>query len=155
MKIEFDNALNEAGWELVSELRKFGDVNGHMFNNIKQCLKSAIEVYLSESEKVKPIPQTKEVEWVNGDIAIYEGKEALVIAYHPHHPSVVIELPCNEYLNVLSSELSKPETQEDREKRERDEKKAIDVNAMCLSVVSLKLSQAVALYDAGYRKGGG
>lgn len=65
-KVEFDNALNEAGWAMIHELQKFGGVGGRMFNNMKPCLKVAIEKYLSESDKEKPVPQTKEVEWVNG-----------------------------------------------------------------------------------------
>lgn len=74
MKIEFDNALNEAGWALVRELNKYGDISGNMFNNLKPSLKIAIERYMSEKEKEQPIPQTnietleeKEVEWVNVD----------------------------------------------------------------------------------------
>lgn len=46
--IEYDNALNEAGWEMVTKLQELGPLTGEQFNNMKSCLKSAIEKYLSK-----------------------------------------------------------------------------------------------------------
>lgn len=62
IEVNYDNALNEAGWVLIEELRKFGDVNGHQFNHIKPSLKLAIEKYLNSSPShvaTKPKPRTK------------------------------------------------------------------------------------------------
>lgn len=66
-----------------------------------------------------PIPQNKEVEWVNGDFAIYEGSIVMVIAYHPKHPVIVVETSTEEYINVGICDLSKPETEAERVERER------------------------------------
>lgn len=63
--------------------------------------------------------QTKEVEWENGDFAIYEGSVVMVIAYHPKHPVIVVETSTEEYINVGICDLSKPENQQQREDRER------------------------------------
>ena len=46
--VEYDNALNEAGWEMVTKLQELGPLTGEQFNNMKSCLKSAIEKYLSK-----------------------------------------------------------------------------------------------------------
>jgi hypothetical protein len=50
-KVEFDDALNEAGWVLLDEIMKYQEVDPHLFNNLKVCLKLAIEVYLTEKAK--------------------------------------------------------------------------------------------------------
>ena len=51
MNVEFDNALNDAGLAMIDEMRKYGDFDWGVFNNIKPCLKVAIEKYLEEKEK--------------------------------------------------------------------------------------------------------
>lgn len=53
VEIEFDNALNEAGWDLLDKIGNFQHVEPHLFNNLKGCLKSAIETYLTALEKEK------------------------------------------------------------------------------------------------------
>ena len=50
IEIHFDNALNEAGWCLISKLQESGEVSGKQFNNIKSYLKLAIETYLNHSD---------------------------------------------------------------------------------------------------------
>ncbi|AUR91255.1 hypothetical protein NVP1158O_28 [Vibrio phage 1.158.O._10N.261.45.E12] len=60
-----------------------------------------------------------DVEWNNGDFAIYEGSVVMVIAYHPKHPVIVVETSTEEYINVGICELSSPETPQQREERER------------------------------------
>lgn len=45
VKIEYDDALNEAGWTLLEEIQKYQQVDGHLFNNLKSFLKAAIEKY--------------------------------------------------------------------------------------------------------------
>lgn len=71
-KVEFDNALNEAGWVMISELQEHGELNGGMFNAMKACLSVAIDTYLAEKGKEVPTetPEEKEaldtikqVEW--------------------------------------------------------------------------------------------
>lgn len=51
VEIDYDDALNEAGWVLLDEIGKFQKVEGHLFNNMKGCLKAAIEKYLAEQLK--------------------------------------------------------------------------------------------------------
>lgn len=50
IEIEWDDALNSAGWELYAEISKFQPVDAFLFNNLKGCLKIAIEEYLSKKE---------------------------------------------------------------------------------------------------------
>lgn len=47
VEIEYDDALNQAGWELYEMISKFQHVEPRLFNNMKGCLKAAIETYLS------------------------------------------------------------------------------------------------------------
>lgn len=47
VNITFDSALNDASWTLLDEIGKFQKVEGHLFNNLKGCLKVAIETYLT------------------------------------------------------------------------------------------------------------
>lgn len=49
IQVEFDNKLNEAAWVLLDEIRKFQQVEPQLFNNLKGCLKVAIEKYLEEA----------------------------------------------------------------------------------------------------------
>lgn len=49
-EIEFDDALNEAGWTLLEEIQKYQEVDGYLFNNLKGCLKAAIETYLNAKD---------------------------------------------------------------------------------------------------------
>jgi hypothetical protein len=50
--VEFDDALNKAGWELLERIYALDvEVPAILFNNLKGCLKSAIEVYLTEKLK--------------------------------------------------------------------------------------------------------
>lgn len=50
--VEFDDALNKAGWELLERIYSLNvEVPPILFNNLKGCLKSAIEVYLQEKLK--------------------------------------------------------------------------------------------------------
>lgn len=44
--VEYDDALNEAGWVLLNELQKHGEVSTGLFNNLKGCLRVSIEAYL-------------------------------------------------------------------------------------------------------------
>lgn len=49
IQVPFDDAMNKAGWELLGKIQDLGvDVPAVLFNNLKGCLKSAIEVYLTE-----------------------------------------------------------------------------------------------------------
>lgn len=49
--VDYDDALNDAGWKLTEGLQKYGNLTGHQFNNVKGCLKEAIEVYLARKAK--------------------------------------------------------------------------------------------------------
>jgi hypothetical protein len=105
----------------------------------------------------KPIPQTKEVEWVNGDTVEYhnkhegEGGILTFVGIHPTHKdhAVLYGKHLNGgYMSAPLSMLSKPETEAERVERER----VMFVDAACWDVHSLAVSQAIALFDAGYRK---
>lgn len=53
IEIEYDDALNEAGYTLLEEIQKYQEVDGHLFNNLKSCLKAAIEKYNEVKESSK------------------------------------------------------------------------------------------------------
>ena len=152
--IEGDLIINTFG--NVNKIRDDEELRNELVtenNNSRYILRAAALENIptetpEEKEVLDGIESAGEVEWKSGDIATLYGDQVLVIAYHPHHPVVVVETNDNEYLNVGISDLSKPETPQQREDRERLQ--AID--AMCWDVHSLKVSQASALYEAGYRK---
>lgn len=51
MSIEINmtgDALNNAAWELLNKIQEYQQVEAPLFNNLKGCLKEAIEVYLTE-----------------------------------------------------------------------------------------------------------
>ena len=106
-----------------------------------------------EGLDIKPIPQTKEVEWVNGDECVIRGERLFYVGESSEEGvHVVEEIGGGVLRHAHVSVISKPETEAERVEREMEKKKAIDVNAMCFAVTSLKPSQAVALYDLGYSK---
>lgn len=47
--IDFDDALNDAGWTLLDKIGEYQHVDGPLFNNLKSCLKAAIETYLEKT----------------------------------------------------------------------------------------------------------
>lgn len=49
------DALNNAAWVLLDKIQEHQQVDAPLFNNLKSCLKAAIEVYLTENfeEKTK------------------------------------------------------------------------------------------------------
>lgn len=49
IEIEYDNPLNDAAWALHEQISQYSEINGHLFNNLKSCLKAAIEEYLAKS----------------------------------------------------------------------------------------------------------
>lgn len=58
MTIKIDlgsDALNNAGWLLLDKIQEHQTVDAPLFNNLKSCLKEAIELYLTEvfEEKTK------------------------------------------------------------------------------------------------------
>lgn len=101
---------------------------------------------------VKPIPQ-QEVEWKNGDECIFTNRDNVKIKCKivgllpPRVESYVLHCPENQPALFVANvaRIEKPESPEEKEKREA-------VDAICWDVKSIKLSQAVALYEAGYRK---
>jgi hypothetical protein len=49
--LEFDDAMNEAGWVMLDNLRDLGvELTPEVFNGLKGKLKDAIEVYLTHKE---------------------------------------------------------------------------------------------------------
>lgn len=44
-------ALNEASWKLLDKIQEYQQVDALLFNNLKGCLKEAVEVYLNETLK--------------------------------------------------------------------------------------------------------
>ncbi len=143
-------------WRIMPDSKVFNEWHCRDIDNAKPIPQTNIETpeekeALDSMESV--VGEEKRVEWASGDVAIYEGRHALVIAYRPHYPSVVIELPGNEYLNVLAIELSKPETPQQREEREREE----EIYNMCASADNFTEESrfwAGKFYDLGYRKEG-
>lgn len=47
------DALNEAAWKLLDKIQDYQEVNPLLFNNLKDCLKETIEVYLTRALKEK------------------------------------------------------------------------------------------------------
>lgn len=124
-------------------------------------INSRVEVTLDDLT-----PQTKDAEWVNGLPPVGEVCDALFINYNHkgYGKFLVLGYHSNyvwlEYVGELrnkskhytakvdSVKFQKQETEAEKLERERLEV----IDAMCWSVHSLKVSQASALYDAGYRK---
>lgn len=48
MQIEYDDKLNEAGWQMIHFLENRGQLSGDQFNNMKSFLKEIIESYLEK-----------------------------------------------------------------------------------------------------------
>ena len=71
-------------------------------------------------EQVKPIPQTKEVEWVNGDTCVYDGSEYTFVGMTPtfNDLSCIVFDVKNGIEHVCVRKLSKPETEAERKERE-------------------------------------
>ncbi|AUR90725.1 hypothetical protein NVP1149O_71 [Vibrio phage 1.149.O._10N.286.55.A12] len=105
-----------------------------------------------EKEVLDSIDSAGDAEWKNGDECVISQKSKskwLVVGVSPlTKTSTVCVSNTGELKSFHTEQLKKPETPQQREDRERLE--AID--AMCWSVHSLKVSQASALYEAGYRK---
>lgn len=117
-----------------------------------------IENYTDDCNVERELKDSDEVVWGRGDIAFYEGREVLVIGWHPHHPVLVVE-GSDGFFTASFDKLSKSLTPE------RDEA----VNAMlkdagyiCTvedyrlnklsSVMDATIESMFDLYDAGYRK---
>lgn len=47
------SALNDASWAILHEIRKFQNVDGHLFNNLKGCLAVGINTYNTKLEESK------------------------------------------------------------------------------------------------------
>jgi len=47
------DSLNDAAWELLDKISEYQEVNATLFNNLKSCLKAAIEVYLNHEDNQK------------------------------------------------------------------------------------------------------
>lgn len=52
-KVEYDSALNDAGWVMIHRLQELGPLNGAQFNYMKSALREAIQTYLDASSKPK------------------------------------------------------------------------------------------------------
>lgn len=54
MKIEWTSSeLNDASWVLHEEIQKYQQIDADLFNNLKGCLKEAIEVFLTKKLEEK------------------------------------------------------------------------------------------------------
>lgn len=47
---DYDDALNSAGWTLLEEIQKHQEVDGPLFNNLKECLRQSLITYLNHKE---------------------------------------------------------------------------------------------------------
>ena len=76
-------------------------------------------------DDLKPIPQTKEVEWVNGDACRYNEVNWLFCGFHPVNGLAIVannDNPASHQVITVDVELlSKPETEAERKERERVE----------------------------------
>lgn len=58
--------------------------------------------------------------WSHGDICVFENEGAIVVGWHPEHPVLVIDSDAKGFIGITDlSLLSKPETPQQREERER------------------------------------
>jgi len=161
-KVEFDNALNEAGWALVDELRKYGEVGGCIFNNIKPSIAVSIGVYLSEKEKEvpterpedKPLDAIEQVDWEvwHGESwypCIRLGKDI-----YGNHAYQISEGEFKGEFNGTPAEddFRKPETPEQRKEREELDRMVSIYEPLIKNGHSIHEGMK-ALLDAGYRKG--
>ncbi len=60
-------------------------------------------------------------EWAAGDHCVYDHEGAVVVGWHPEHPVLVVDSFKYGLKSVRLDEISKPETQEQKSARERDE----------------------------------
>lgn len=133
--------------------------------NDNQEIKTALEMserdienYTDNCDVERELKESDGVVWESGDIAFHEGREVLVVGWHPHHPLLVVE-GSDGFFTISSYKLSKSLTPE------RDEA----VNAMlndagyiCTvedyrlnklsSIMDAAIESMFELYDAGYRK---
>ena len=117
--------------------------------------------------KIKPIPQAKEVEWVNGDKCIYNDEEFTFVSYmcKPEEDHVVIWRSFDGIEVVYKTQISKPEKPEAKKERERDESAKEIMIDLCGDKVfedrdweyhkkfTHSAKMAFKLVDLGYRKG--
>ena len=107
-------------------------------------------------EEKEALDAIEQVEWKNGDSCRYANDishEYIYIGEHPHGDGHYVFSEDKGVTYIANGYLLEPESQEAKKEREELERRAMVTNAMCLSVTSLRLSQANALYDAGYIKG--
>lgn len=79
-----------------------------------RCIGSHVNCIM---DKLTPIPQTKEVEWANGDECLYGGDSGFFVGYCKCAGWVVIQR-LGEIESVMVGQLSKPETPEAKKERE-------------------------------------
>ena len=118
------------------------------------------ETYWDETEdylfklSVKPIPQTKEVEWVNGDKCRYSHDvehEYVYVGEHPHGDGHYVFSEEKGITYIANGYLLEPETEAERVERER----ANAIYDMCASADNFTEESnfwAGKFYDLGYRK---
>ena len=154
-----DDGLGAFGRVSVSKDSVFGACS-HSMSNFRNIDESELKAHLEGS-----ISQPKEVEWVDGlppvgvecevrfrtdgewtdwfsNGKLKAGYDSKIWFSHDFGECVY---PAHDI------EFRKPESPEDKAKREREEERVNEVSAMCLRVTSLRPSQARSLYDAGYR----
>ncbi|AUR81538.1 hypothetical protein NVP1007O_72 [Vibrio phage 1.007.O._10N.261.55.F9] len=107
-----------------------------------------------EKEVMDSIESVGEVEWKNGDeceIEMQEGVRRYLFGCEcPNNQQtcIVFTKDGGGHMVMPIERLKKPETPQQRKERERLEV----IDEMCWDVHSLKVGQASALYEAGYRK---
>lgn len=77
-------------------------------------------VMAQDNEQLQNYEMGERVEWKNGDLCVFKGEAAVVIGWHPAHPVLVIDSDAKGFIGITDlSLLSKPETPQQREERER------------------------------------
>lgn len=131
-----------------------GDGNGFINDNL------VIQMYYDEQIRFHEVirqPES-EVEWKNGDECVYRGdvwQFVSILSDEFHGTAVIFDRISEELKQVDLSRIEKPETPEQRKKRERLE--SIDEMSLIIEMKHGMAGDAYkkycsSLYDAGYRK---
>lgn len=115
--------------------------------------------YDASGDVMHKIPQTKEAEWVNGQECRYNDINWIFCGFHPLNGLAIVanndEPNTHQVITVDVDLLSKPETKEDREKRERDELADLDCESLFgESIQNCRPDVAATvrcMIEAGYR----
>lgn len=102
--IEFDEALNEAGWKVLEFLQSKGEVSAAVFNNLKTALKIGIDEYL-DLKNPKPEFKRDDRVVVNQTAGFNSGARGVVEYVEPSGKLWVLRDGSNSACYYLPTEL--------------------------------------------------